>query len=51
MVPQIVRLLDGAGVEVGDVTARRSTLDDVFFALTGRATATDDDPDAKVTAK
>ena len=35
-VPEAVRLLDAAGVEVVDVAARHSTLDDVFFALTGR---------------
>jgi Arc/MetJ family transcription regulator len=31
-----VRDLDSAGIEVVDVRTRRSTLDDVFFALTGR---------------
>ncbi len=36
IVPAVVRDLDGAGVEVLDVGTRRSTLDDVFFALTGR---------------
>ncbi len=35
MVPEAVRHLDAAGVEVVDVAARHSTLDDVFFALTG----------------
>jgi ABC-2 type transport system ATP-binding protein len=35
MVPQVVRDLDHAGIAVRDVTGRRSTLDDVFFALTG----------------
>ena len=34
-VPEAVRHLDAAGVEVVDVAARHSTLDDVFFALTG----------------
>jgi ABC-2 type transport system ATP-binding protein len=36
-VPEAVRLLDTAGVAVVDVAARHSTLDDVFFALTGHA--------------
>src|SRR5690606_11680374 len=35
MVPRVVRELDREGVPVRDVAARRSTLDDVFFALTG----------------
>ena len=35
MVPQVVRDLDHAGIAVRDVNGRRSTLDDVFFALTG----------------
>ncbi len=36
IVPTVVRDLDDAGIEVLDVAIRRSTLDDVFFALTGR---------------
>jgi ABC-2 type transport system ATP-binding protein len=38
---RVVRALDGAGVEVNDVTMTRASLDDVFFALTGHATTTD----------
>ncbi|RBQ20786.1 daunorubicin/doxorubicin resistance ABC transporter ATP-binding protein DrrA [Spongiactinospora rosea] len=34
---EVLRRLDGAGVEVADITVRRPTLDDVFFALTGKA--------------
>jgi ABC-2 type transport system ATP-binding protein len=37
IVPAIVRDLDAAAIEVLDVGTRRSTLDDVFFALTGHA--------------
>jgi len=37
LVPVVVRELDAAGVAVHDVAARRATLDDVFFALTGHA--------------
>ena len=36
IVPAVVRDLDQAGIQVVDVGTRRSTLDDVFFALTGR---------------
>ncbi|MGQ0743593.1 MAG: ATP-binding cassette domain-containing protein [Acidimicrobiales bacterium] len=35
MVPVFVRDLDAVGIEVTEVVARRSSLDDVFFALTG----------------
>jgi len=35
VVPQVVRQLDEAGVAIGDVGVRRSSLDDVFFSLTG----------------
>jgi ABC-2 type transport system ATP-binding protein len=37
VVPDIVRRLDDAGVPFRDVQAHESTLDDVFFALTGHA--------------
>jgi hypothetical protein len=37
LVPVAVRELDAAGIAVHDVAARRATLDDVFFALTGHA--------------
>jgi ABC-2 type transport system ATP-binding protein len=42
IVPAVVRLLDGEGIGVTDVVARRPTLDDVFLQLTGRAP--DDEP-------
>jgi ABC-2 type transport system ATP-binding protein len=35
IVPVVVRRLDDAGVPIVDVRASQSTLDDVFFALTG----------------
>jgi ABC-2 type transport system ATP-binding protein len=35
VVPSVVRDLDAAGIAISDVSVRRSTLDDVFFALTG----------------
>ena len=37
MVPQAIRALDDAGVDVLDVEVKRPTLDDVFLQLTGRA--------------
>ena len=36
-----VRHLDAAGVAIADLALHRPTLDDVFLALTGRATAAD----------
>src|SRR5579871_108774 len=38
LLPAVVRALDEAGVEVADIALRRPTLDEVFLALTGRAT-------------
>jgi ABC-2 type transport system ATP-binding protein len=37
IVPTVVRLLDGEGIGMLDVVARRPTLDDVFLQLTGHA--------------
>jgi ABC-2 type transport system ATP-binding protein len=37
LVPQIVRQLDAAGIQLEDVSVRRPALDDVFFELTGHA--------------
>ena len=37
VVPQAVRRLDEASIAVRDIWVRRSTLDDVFFSLTGHA--------------
>ena len=36
---RVVRALDATAVAVNDVTIRRASLDDVFFALTGRSEA------------
>jgi len=46
---EVLRRLDGAGVEVLDVALRRPTLDDVFLALTGHAAEPREQP-ADVTA-
>ena len=37
LLASVVRDLDAAGVEIGDLGLHRPTLDDVFLALTGRA--------------
>jgi ABC-2 type transport system ATP-binding protein len=41
VVPNAIRVLDGAGVEVIDIEVRRPTLDDVFLALTGHRAEAD----------
>ncbi len=38
LMPAVVRRLDEAGVRVGEMTLRRSSLDEVFLALTGHRT-------------
>jgi ABC-2 type transport system ATP-binding protein len=47
MVPVVVRKLDAAAIPIRDVSGRHSTLDDVFFALTGHAAeeAEEESPD------
>jgi ABC-2 type transport system ATP-binding protein len=45
IVPHAVRRLDDAGIDIEDVGVRESTLDDVFFALTGHRA--DDSEDAE----
>lgn len=40
----VVRALDAAGITVDDVEVHQPSLDDVFFALTGHPTDTDDQP-------
>ncbi|MQY08193.1 ATP-binding cassette domain-containing protein [Actinomadura macrotermitis] len=44
LMPAVVRHLDDAGVAVGELSLRKSSLDEVFFALTGHHT---DDIDAE----
>lgn len=44
IMPAVVRRLDEAGVVVGELSLRKSSLDEVFFALTGHHT---DDIDAE----
>ncbi len=38
----VVRALDNAGLSVDDVEVRQPSLDDVFFALTGRPVENED---------
>jgi ABC-2 type transport system ATP-binding protein len=47
VIPQAVRQLDAAHIDVEDVGVRHSTLDDVFFALTGHAVSEDDARDER----
>jgi ABC-2 type transport system ATP-binding protein len=42
----VIRALDGAGVTVDDVEVHRPSLDDVFFALTGRPAESSEPSDA-----
>ncbi|XRQ13402.1 ATP-binding cassette domain-containing protein [Actinomadura welshii] len=44
LMPAVVRRLDDAGVAIGELSLRKSSLDEVFFALTGHHT---DDIDAE----
>ncbi|WP_018656827.1 ATP-binding cassette domain-containing protein [Actinomadura flavalba] len=44
MMPAVVRRLDDAGIAVGELALRKSSLDEVFFALTGHHS---DDIDAE----
>jgi ABC-2 type transport system ATP-binding protein len=45
LVPEVVRELDRAGIGVADVGIRHSTLDDVFFSLTGHPAEDAEGPD------
>jgi hypothetical protein len=51
MLAEIVRRIDGAGLEIGELALRRPSLDDVFLALTGHraedALPTDTTADAR----
>ena len=49
LVPLAVRRLDELGVSIEDVGVRHSSLDDVFFALTGRGLEPDDEESADET--
>ncbi|MFF9016693.1 ATP-binding cassette domain-containing protein [Streptomyces sp. NPDC014870] len=42
LMPRVVRRLDDAGIAVGELTLRRSSLDEVFLALTGHKAQAND---------
>ncbi|GAA1433920.1 daunorubicin resistance protein DrrA family ABC transporter ATP-binding protein [Streptomyces thermospinosisporus] len=46
LMPTVVRRLDGAGIRVGELALRRSSLDEVFLALTGHRAEPQADGDA-----
>jgi ABC-2 type transport system ATP-binding protein len=46
----IVRVLDEVGIVVDDVQIHQPSLDDVFFALTGRGAEDEDEPDLEEVA-
>ncbi|HEX2756638.1 MAG TPA: ATP-binding cassette domain-containing protein [Candidatus Limnocylindrales bacterium] len=48
---QVVRDLDEAGIHIDDIALRRPTLDDVFLALTGHASAEDSTTDAPTSGR
>jgi ABC-2 type transport system ATP-binding protein len=47
IVPDVVRRLDAAGIDVQDVGVREVTLDDVFLSLTGHAAEERDDEEGE----
>ncbi len=47
---EAVRALDGGGIDIGDLSLRRPTLDDVFLALTGHAAGDGEDDDTRSAA-
>ncbi|MFI0998979.1 ATP-binding cassette domain-containing protein [Streptomyces galbus] len=50
LLAEVIRELDGRGIEIDDIGLRRPTLDDVFLSLTGHAAETEDDESDKETA-
>ncbi len=47
-VPQVMRALDGAGVDIVDLSVERPTLDDVFMTLTGHVASEEEPAEADV---
>ncbi|MEU5191804.1 ATP-binding cassette domain-containing protein [Streptomyces klenkii] len=43
LLAEVIRELDGRGIEIDDIALRRPTLDDVFISLTGHAAEADTD--------
>ncbi|MEU3289127.1 ATP-binding cassette domain-containing protein [Streptomyces longwoodensis] len=50
LLAEVIRELDGRGIEIDDIGLRRPTLDDVFLSLTGHAAETADDESDKEAA-
>ncbi|MFF4156455.1 ATP-binding cassette domain-containing protein [Streptomyces sp. NPDC001678] len=54
LLAEVIRELDGRGIEIDDIALRRPTLDDVFISLTGHAAESDEPgavgPEAKEVA-
>ncbi|MEU2869386.1 ATP-binding cassette domain-containing protein [Streptomyces olivoreticuli] len=44
---EVIRELDGRGIEIDDIALRRPTLDDVFISLTGHAAVSEEEQDRK----
>ena len=51
MLAEIVRRIDGAGLEIAELALRRPSLDDVFLALTGRRAEETPPADTTATAR
>ncbi|MCF3105604.1 ATP-binding cassette domain-containing protein [Streptomyces roseoverticillatus] len=49
LLAEVIRELDGRGIEIDDIALRRPTLDDVFISLTGHAAEADADETAGTT--
>ncbi|KAB8165215.1 ATP-binding cassette domain-containing protein [Streptomyces sp. 3MP-14] len=47
LLAEVIRELDGEGVEIDDIGLRRPTLDDVFISLTGHGAEDGEEPAAK----
>jgi ABC-2 type transport system ATP-binding protein len=45
LLAEVIRDLDGQGIEIDDIGLRRPTLDDVFISLTGHAAEAQDTPE------
>ncbi|MFI1801776.1 ATP-binding cassette domain-containing protein [Streptomyces sp. NPDC020379] len=50
LLAEVIRELDGRGIEIDDIALRRPTLDDVFISLTGHAAVSEEEQDRKEAA-
>ncbi|MFE9772644.1 ATP-binding cassette domain-containing protein [Streptomyces sp. NPDC005931] len=51
LLAEIIRELDGRGIEIDDIGLRRPTLDDVFLSLTGHVAETEGEDDGRQDAR